>query len=80
VAEGTPLPRRSSGVDAQLGDAVSSGTVHVVLEAMKTEHPVRGPHAGVVSELGVSAGPAVEMGTVLAVVDATTDCAGGYPA
>jgi propionyl-CoA carboxylase alpha chain len=54
--------------------------VFVVLEAMKMEHPVRAPHAGVVAELGVSAGQVVEMGTVLAVVDATTDTAEGQPA
>ena len=64
----------------QLGDTVSSGTVLVVLEAMKMEHPVGAPHAGVVAELGVSASLAVEMGTVLAVVDATTDTAEGQPA
>jgi propionyl-CoA carboxylase alpha chain len=59
---------------------VSSGTVLVVLEAMTMEHPMRAPHAGVDAEFGVSAGPAVEMGTVLAVVDATTDTADRYPA
>jgi biotin carboxyl carrier protein len=67
-------------VDAQLGDTVSSGTVLVVLQGMRMEHPVRAPHAGVVAELGVSAGQAVEMGTVLVVVDAPTDTADGYPA
>jgi acetyl-CoA/propionyl-CoA carboxylase biotin carboxyl carrier protein len=59
---------------------VISGTVLVVLEAMKMEHPVPAPHAGVVTDLGVSAGQALEMSTVLAVVDATTDTAEGQPA
>jgi propionyl-CoA carboxylase alpha chain len=54
--------------------------VLVVVEAMKMEHPVRAPQAGVVAELGVSAGLAVEMGTVVAVVDAPTDAAEGQPA
>jgi acetyl-CoA/propionyl-CoA carboxylase biotin carboxyl carrier protein len=54
--------------------------VLVVLEAMKMEHPVPAPHAGVVTDLGVSAGQALEMSTVLAVVDATTDTAEGQPA
>jgi propionyl-CoA carboxylase alpha chain len=59
---------------------VSSGSVLVVLEAMKMEHRVRARHAGVVAELGVSAGQPVEMGAVPAVVDASADTAEGQPA
>jgi propionyl-CoA carboxylase alpha chain len=33
------------------------------------EHQVRAPHSGVVAEVAVTAGQAVEVGTVLAVVD-----------
>ena len=38
------------------------------LEAMKMQHEVRAPLAGVVAELAVAAGQQVEVGEVLAVV------------
>jgi acetyl/propionyl-CoA carboxylase alpha subunit len=63
-----PMPGTVVRVDAQVGDVVEAGTVLIVLEAMKMEHPVRAPHAGVVSEVAVSATQAVDQGTVLAVV------------
>jgi propionyl-CoA carboxylase alpha chain len=41
----------------------------VVLDAMKMEHSVCAPHDGTVAEIGVAVGQAVDVGTVLAVVD-----------
>jgi propionyl-CoA carboxylase alpha chain len=63
------MPGTVVRVQAAPGDAVQSGAVLVVLEAMKMEHQVRAPHSGVVAEVAVTAGQAVEVGTVLAVVD-----------
>jgi biotin carboxyl carrier protein len=41
-----------------------------VLEAMKMEHPMRAPEAGVVREVRVAVGEQVESGAVLLVVEA----------
>jgi biotin carboxyl carrier protein len=43
----------------------------VVLEAMKMEHVVQAPHAGVVSELCVEVGQQVTSGTQLLVLGST---------
>jgi propionyl-CoA carboxylase alpha chain len=51
------------------GDAVRSGQLVCVLEAMKMEHPVTAPADGVVRQLPVTTGTQVEAGALLAVVD-----------
>ena len=53
-----------------MGDRVEAGEPVLALEAMKMEHAVRAPAAGVVTGLPVAAGTQVDTGTVLAVVDA----------
>jgi propionyl-CoA carboxylase alpha chain len=50
------------------GDEVAEGQVLLWLEAMKMQHEVRAPAAGVVAQLAVAAGQQVEVGEVLAVV------------
>ena len=50
------------------GDAVSTGQVLVVIEAMKMEHTIVCPHDGIVAEVRVEVGDQVETGAVLAVV------------
>ena len=47
------------------GDAVASGDVLVILEAMKMEHEIRAPHAGRLVELYFQAGETVGDGDVL---------------
>jgi propionyl-CoA carboxylase alpha chain len=51
------------------GDTVAAGDVLLTLEAMKLEHAVRAPQAGVVVELHVEPGTQVEAGTPLAQID-----------
>ncbi|MEY9856286.1 propionyl-CoA carboxylase alpha chain [Catenulispora sp. GAS73] len=53
---------------AGVGDVVEAGQPILWLEAMKMEHQVSAPVAGVLSALPVSIGSQVEVGTVLAVV------------
>ena len=48
------------------GAAVAAGDVLVILEAMKMEHEIRAPEAGLVGELFFQAGEAVAEGEVLA--------------
>jgi biotin carboxyl carrier protein len=62
------MPGTVIRVEAVLGQVVEAGSVVVVLEAMKMEHPVKAPHTGTVAELDATPGQAVELGTVLAVV------------
>ncbi|MNE60448.1 Acetyl-/propionyl-coenzyme A carboxylase alpha chain [compost metagenome] len=49
----------------EAGQQVEAGTALVVLEAMKMEHSIRAPHAGVVKALYCSEGELVNEGTAL---------------
>ncbi|WP_338043358.1 acetyl-CoA carboxylase biotin carboxyl carrier protein subunit, partial [Nonomuraea lactucae] len=64
----TPMPGTVLVVKAQVGDQVGEGQPLVIVEAMKMEHTVTAPLAGVVAELPVQAGQPVDMDAVLAVV------------
>jgi acetyl-CoA/propionyl-CoA carboxylase, biotin carboxylase, biotin carboxyl carrier protein len=72
VADGAvraPMPGTVSVVDVVEGQQVSVGARLVVLEAMKMEHVLTAPIAGVVRELHARPGGTVERGAVVAVVD-----------
>ena len=47
------------------GDRVESGQLLLILEAMKMEHRITAPTAGIVAELGVAAGDQVQNGALL---------------
>ncbi|MEQ1569186.1 MAG: biotin/lipoyl-containing protein, partial [Myxococcota bacterium] len=53
-------------VAVAVGDVVAAGQRLLTLEAMKMEHPVTAPEAGVVAELRVALGDAVSEGELLA--------------
>ncbi len=61
-------PAPWSGSRAAAGDEVAAGQPLLWLEAMKMEHLIAAPVAGIVAELPVAAGQQVEVGSVLAVV------------
>ncbi len=63
-----PMPGGVARIGALAGDRVAAGQVVVVLEAMKMEHQVTAPAAGVLTEVRVSPGAQVEAGDVLAVI------------
>jgi len=63
-----PMPGNVVRVSAAAGDAVTAGQVVLVLEAMKMEHKIAAPTAGVLAELRVGPGAQVNAGDVLAVV------------
>jgi propionyl-CoA carboxylase alpha chain len=63
-----PMPGSVVRTDAAVGDRVTAGQVVLVLEAMKMEHQIRAPTAGLLAELRVSPGTQVSAGDVLALV------------
>jgi len=66
-----PMPGRVVRVLASVGECVVLRQGLVVVEAMKMENELRSPRAGVVTEVRVTPGTAVEAGTVLVVVGDT---------
>ena len=65
-----PMPGVIREVRVQVGERVETGTVLLVLEAMKMEHQIIAPDAGVVKELRVEVGQMVEPDDVLIVIEA----------
>ncbi|WP_163553405.1 acetyl/propionyl/methylcrotonyl-CoA carboxylase subunit alpha, partial [Candidatus Frankia alpina] len=65
----TPMPGTVIAVHAAAGDEVAVGAPLVVVEAMKMEHTVGAPVAGVVKDVLVGIGEQVTLDAVLAVVD-----------
>ncbi|MEV6615692.1 biotin carboxylase N-terminal domain-containing protein [Streptomyces sp. NPDC051051] len=63
-----PMPGTVTVVKVAVGDEVTAGQSLLVVEAMKMEHVISAPHAGTVAELDVTAGTAVAMDQVLAVI------------
>ena len=57
----------------RVGDTVTAGQPLIWLEAMKMEHTIAAPADGVLAELNVDTGQQVEVGAVLARVDAPHD-------
>ncbi len=72
VATGTPvtspLPGNIFAIKVKEGDAVKSGDVLVVIEAMKMENEVCAPSDGVVKQIVVSKGALVATGDTLVVI------------
>ena len=72
VAQGSllaPMPGSVIRVGAAVGDKVKAGQPLIWLEAMKMEHTITAPGAGVLAELNVTAGQQVDVGAVLARID-----------
>ncbi|MEU5988009.1 biotin carboxylase N-terminal domain-containing protein [Spirillospora sp. NPDC047418] len=67
----SPMPGTVLAVKAAEGDPVEAGQPLVVVEAMKMEHTVTAPLAGVVAQLPVRAGAQVALDAVLAVIEET---------
>lgn len=62
-----PMPGTILGVNVNVGDAVKSGQVIMILEAMKMENEIMAPCDGKVKSV-VTKGAAVTTGDVLAVI------------
>ena len=68
-----PMPGTVVRVGAKVGQQVTAGQPLLWLEAMKMEHVISAPAAGILAELPVAAGQQVEVGSVLAVVKSEED-------
>ena len=64
-----PMVGKILRVEKNIGDHVEEDEVVVVMEAMKMEIPVVAPSSGVLKELKVSPGQAVESEQVLAIIE-----------
>ena len=64
-----PMPGTVTRVDVAAGDAVTRGTLLILLEAMKMEHRITAPHDGTVTDVRVAPGAVVAADDVLVVVE-----------
>jgi glutaconyl-CoA/methylmalonyl-CoA decarboxylase subunit gamma len=64
----SPLPGTVLSVNVSDGQAVKSGDVLFVLEAMKMENEIMAPSDGTVASISVAKGAAVDPGTLLCVI------------
>ena len=67
-AVNAPMPGNILKVNVKVGDAVKSGTVLVVLEAMKMENEIMAPKDGTVTQVLVSKGSTVDTCAALVVI------------
>jgi propionyl-CoA carboxylase alpha chain len=65
-----PMPGNVIRLGAELGDPVTAGQPLIWLEAMKMEHTISAPADGVLTHLNVKPGDQVEVGAILARVEA----------
>lgn len=70
-----PMPGSVISIRAAVGERVEEGQPLVVMEAMKMQHTIAAPYAGVVTELDVREGSQVDAGAVLAVVTSDEESA-----
>lgn len=68
-----PMPGTVVRIAAGPGEQVTAGTPVVVIEAMKMEHVIKAPAAGVVTAVEVTVGQTVDTGTRLARVEPAED-------
>jgi 3-methylcrotonyl-CoA carboxylase alpha subunit len=64
----SPMPGKVVAVNKKEGDVVSAGDVVMILEAMKMEHPIFAPVAGVVGSVASGVGDLVGDGNILFVI------------
>ena len=69
ISVDAPMVGKILRVEKKVGDKVEEDEVVVVMEAMKMEIPVVAPSSGILRELKVSPGQAVEAEQVLAIIE-----------
>ncbi|WP_288486507.1 acetyl/propionyl/methylcrotonyl-CoA carboxylase subunit alpha [uncultured Novosphingobium sp.] len=69
----SPMPGKVIAVDVEAGQTVTAGQKLLTLEAMKMEHTLTAPFAGIVAELNVTAGQQVQVEALLARIEAEAE-------
>lgn len=65
----SPMPGNIWAIPVSVGQSVSAGECLIVLESMKMENDIVAPRAGVVKQILVAKGTAVETNDILVVLD-----------
>ena len=65
----TPMPGKITRINREIGEAVESGEVIMVLEAMKMEHSIKAPRDGKIQDIHFDINDVVADGSVLFVID-----------
>ena len=68
ITVSAPMPGKVLSINVKAGDAVKSGDVLLILEAMKMQNEIMAPADGTVSDVRVSAGQTVATGDVMIVL------------
>ena len=63
-----PMPGTILDVKVSAGQAVKSGDVLMILEAMKMENEIMAPHDGTITAVSVAKGSSVESGALLCTI------------
>ena len=63
-----PMPGTILDVKVTAGQAVKSGDVLMILEAMKMENEIMAPHDGTITSVATTKGSSVESGTLLCTI------------
>ncbi len=61
-----PMPGKILSIKVKVGQAVKTGDVIMILEAMKMENEIVAPQDGTVAGINVNEGASVEAGSILA--------------
>jgi biotin carboxyl carrier protein len=64
-----PMPGMILKIKKNINEKISRGETVLILEAMKMENDLRAPHSGVIKEIFVKEGSAIDKGTVLFTIE-----------
>jgi biotin carboxyl carrier protein len=65
----SPMPGMILKIKRNLNEKITQGDTVLILEAMKMENDLRAPHSGIIKDIFVKEGNAIEKGTVLFTIE-----------